>query len=105
MFKRIKEFVDFLNEFNTTSGRIVATITLAFLTGIRVLFLDKWLGPMSVELLGAWCMFLATLGGMDVYQFKVKRSTHIPDATVTPGTSNAAANRLVGTEEGVEFTP
>lgn len=104
--KEVRDLIEFLNDFNTTSGRIVATIGLAYLTGIRVLFLDKWLGPMSVEVLGAWSLFLATLGGMDVYQFNVKRKSFIPAGTSNGGSApvDIAANRVVGQEEGIEFT-
>ena len=104
MANKLRELLSFLNDFNTTSGRIVATIGLAYLTGLRVLLLDKLLGPIPVEVLGAWCMFLGALGGMDVWQYKVKRNSYIPEGEADKASANIAGNRAVGNQEGVEFT-
>lgn len=100
---KIRELLTFLNDFNTTSGRIVATIGLAYLTGIRVLFM----GPIQVEVLGAWCMFLGALGGMDVWQYKVKRNSYIPEGEDPANKSapNISGGRALGHTEGVEITP
>jgi hypothetical protein len=107
MVSKLRELLNFLNDFNTTSGRIVATIGLAYLTGMRVLILDKFLGPIPVEVLGAWCMFLGALGGMDVWQYKVKRNSYIPEGEgpAKSLSANISGGRAMGHEEGVEITP
>lgn len=104
---KLRELLNFLNDFNTTSGRIVATIGLAYLTGIRVLFLDNVFSPIPVEVLGAWCMFLGALGGMDVWQYRVKRQSYIPEgeASAKSMAASITGNRALGNEEGVEITP
>jgi hypothetical protein len=97
----------FLEKVNTTGARIVSTIILSAITGVRVLFLDKWLGDLNLEILIAWLTFLGALGGLDYLQFAKKRTTYIPPAngTDTDTTAAIATRRQSGEHTGVEATP
>lgn len=104
--KFLREIQTFLNDFNTTSGRIVSTIILAFLTAIRVLFLDKIFGPIQNEVLMTWCGFICILGGWDIAQFRIKRRTFIPQNGNEEEVNNVdiVRRRNSAEHEGVEPT-
>ena len=59
-----------LETFPSTNGRIMLSLLLAFMTGVRVVF-TNWEPPLE------WLGFLTAWAGLDVLQFVQKRKTHI----------------------------
>lgn len=97
--------VDFVQEINTTSSRILASIVLATIIVLSTLVMMVFKIAINEAVLGILCTFVVSMGGLDVIQFTQKRKSFVPDATVSgPDISATVSNRVIGEEHGVEFT-
>lgn len=106
MVNLIKKIVDFLQEVNTTSTRIVASVLLTTLIVLCTLIMMFFKIIIQVEVLISLCTFVLSMGGLDVIQFTQKRKTFIPESNESGNSSVlSASNRAIGNEHGVEFTP
>jgi hypothetical protein len=74
-FRHRKAVLDYVATMPTTNVRIVVTIGLIILTGIRYLVA----GPPPGEVFEEWLMFLGVLAGIDVGHFGIKRVTTKPE--------------------------
>lgn len=100
-----RSLVDFIQEVNTTSSRILASIILATIIVLATLIMMVFKIEINETVLGILCTFVVSMGGLDVIQFTQKRKSFVPEATVSrPDISTTVANRVIGEEHGVEFT-
>lgn len=66
---------EFINTVNITNFKILGVVGLAYLTALKILFLQD-LGPALIgEPLIVWCTFLGSLAGVATWQYRIKRNT------------------------------
>lgn len=97
--------IDFVQDINTTSARILVSVILATIVTICVLVMMFLETKIEIVVLGALFAFILSLGGLDVIQYSQKRKTFIPDASTAPDVSTTVTNRALGDDHSVEFTP
>lgn len=97
--------IRFVQEINTTSSRILVSIILATIIVLSTLIMMFLELKIDIAVLAALCAFVVSLGGLDVLQYKTKRETFIPETTSATDSNSTVANRIIGNEHGVEFTP
>lgn len=96
--------VNFVQEINTTSSRILVSLVLSAILVFSVLVMMFLRLSINETALGILCTFILSMGGLDVIQFTQKRKSFIPDQPADNITPNVTANRVVGNDHGVEFT-
>jgi len=79
----MSRFMDWLAKLPTTQARVAVTLALAVGTAIRY-----WAGGWEPS--WEWLTFIAASSGLDVTQFRIKRTTSwAPSGAKTEETSNA----------------
>lgn len=96
--------VDFVQEINTTSARILVSVVLATVVTICVLVMMFLGTKIDIAALGALLAFIVSLGGLDVIQYTQKRKSFVPDPAPTTNIAATVTSRAIGDDHGVEFT-
>lgn len=98
--------MDFIQEVNTTSTRIIVSLAMAVLLVLTALTMMVFKVPISEGVLGILCGFILSMGGLDVIQYTQKRRTYQAPSTPEAPDANEISNRRVGSEHpGIEPTP
>ena len=106
MGKLIQKFIDFLQDVNTTSIRIVVSVGLTVLVVMCVLVMMFFNIEISEAILGILCGFILSMGGLDVIQYTQKRRSYIAPSTPEVSDATQINNRRVSSEHpGIEPTP